>query len=165
MTDDTDRTQRLDASPALRLQLASGIICAYVSHNAVPVAELPGLIAKVADAVMAASVEAPAAVPKPAEPRSAAEIRKSITPDALISFIDGKPFKSLKRHLTAHGYTPETYRAAFGLPADYPMVAATYAAQRSDLAKRIGLGRPGAMAESQSDTRSTPDAGPERIAA
>ena len=74
---------------------------------------------------------------------SAAQIRKSITADAIVSFLDGKPYKTLKRHLTTHGLQPHTYRQRFGLPDDYPMVAPNYAAQRSALAKQIGLGRGG----------------------
>ena len=75
------------------------------------------------------------------EKPTAAEIRKSITPDALISFIDGKPYKTLKRHLTGHGLDPQSYRLRYSLPADYPMVAANYATKRSELAKSLGLGR------------------------
>lgn len=69
------------------------------------------------------------------------QIKKSITPEGLISFMDGKRYKTLKRHLTTHGLSPESYRVRFGLPHDYPMVASDYAAQRSALAKSIGLGR------------------------
>lgn len=69
--------------------------------------------------------------------------------DGLVSFLDGKTYKTLKRHLTSHGLEPRAYRERFGLPADYPMVAPNYAAQRSALAKQIGLGRPGALAERQ----------------
>ena len=72
---------------------------------------------------------------------SAAEIRKSITPDALISFIDGKPYKTLKRHLTTHGLDPAGYRAKYGLPADYPIVSEKYSAARSELARMLGLGQ------------------------
>jgi predicted transcriptional regulator len=83
------------------------------------------------------------AVEKP----TAAQIRKSISDEGIVSFIDGKPYKTLKRHLTKHGLTPQAYRQRYGLPADYPMVAPGYAAQRSALAKEIGLGRPGGQAE------------------
>ncbi len=78
-----------------------------------------------------------------------AEIRKSIGRDGLVSFIDGKVYKTLKRHLSSHGLDPESYRERFGLPSDYPMVAPSYAARRSALAKEIGLGRPGALAARQ----------------
>ncbi|MDB5558985.1 MAG: transcriptional regulator, MucR family, partial [Enterovirga sp.] len=69
-------------------------------------------------------------------------IKKSITPDYLISLEDGRQYKSLKRHLSGRGLTPEQYRTKWGLPADYPMVAPSYAKQRSELAKALGLGRP-----------------------
>lgn len=78
--------------------------------------------------------------------KSKAEIRKSIRPDSLISFIDGKPYQALKRHLTTQGYTPETYRATFGLPDDYPLVHPGYSARRSELAKKMGLGQKGLQA-------------------
>jgi predicted transcriptional regulator len=74
------------------------------------------------------------------EHKTPAEIRRSVTPEALVSFLDGKSYKTLRRHLGTHGMTPETYRARFGLPADYPMTAANYAAHRSELAKAAGLG-------------------------
>ncbi|MGB1548430.1 MAG: MucR family transcriptional regulator, partial [Alphaproteobacteria bacterium] len=77
-------------------------------------------------------------------PRPMVSIRKSITPDYIICLEDGKKLKMLKRHLrTTYGLTPEQYRAKWGLPADYPMVAPNYAAQRSDFAKQIGLGKQG----------------------
>ncbi|MBE7186618.1 MAG: MucR family transcriptional regulator, partial [Methylobacterium mesophilicum] len=69
-------------------------------------------------------------------------IRRSVRPDGIVSFIDGKTYKTLKRHLSANGFDPRSYRERYGLPADYPMVAANYAAQRSALAKAIGLGQP-----------------------
>ena len=84
-----------------------------------------------------------------AELPSAAQIRRSVTDEALTSFIDGNSYKTLKRHLAAHGLTPEQYRSQYGLPADYPMVAPGYAAHRSALAKAIGLGVPGGMARRQ----------------
>ncbi len=91
------------------------------------------------------------ALRKPAEPEapataevekpSTAAVRKSITHDHLISFIDGKPYKSLKRHLNTKGFTPASYRERFGLKPDYPMTAPSYSAQRSELAKKAGLGQ------------------------
>lgn len=138
-------------SPDDLLSLTAGIVAAYVSRQAVAAADLPGLMRTVRDGLVALQEPAPAAAAaKPEGFRlTATEIRKSMTPDALISFIDGKPYKTLKRHLTAHGLTPHGYRARFGLPDDYPMVAAGYAAQRSSLAKAIGLGVPGAQATRQ----------------
>ena len=75
------------------------------------------------------------------EKPTAAQIRKSVTPDALISFIDGKPYKTIKRHLAKHDLTFAEYRARYGLPSDYPSTAATYSAKRSELARALGLGQ------------------------
>ncbi|MCJ2102699.1 MucR family transcriptional regulator [Methylobacterium sp. E-046] len=136
-------------------ELASEIVAAYVSNNSVPVAELPNLIQSVHGAVAALATghSSNTALAEPTEKPTAAEIRKSIRPDGLVSFLDGKTYKTLKRHLTAHGLEPRAYRERFGLPADYPIVAPSYAAQRSALAKAIGLGRPGAMAEAEAKGR------------
>ncbi|MFE1598205.1 MucR family transcriptional regulator [Methylobacterium sp. ID0610] len=127
----------------LHATLTARIVEAYVARNAVPTTELPALIAAVHGAIVAlgrpTEPEAPALVPP-------VPIRKTVTPDAIISLEDGKPYKSLKRHLSGRGLTPEQYRAKWGLPIDYPMVAANYAAQRSELAKSIGLGRKPALA-------------------
>lgn len=128
------------------LSLTAGIVSAYVSHNATPAADLPGLIRSVRaalfeDATILSDPETSGPpVDQPAVP--AVPVKKSITPDHLVSLIDGKPYKSLKRHLSSHGLTPDTYRQKFGLPSDYPMVAANYSAQRSELARAVGLGRP-----------------------
>jgi predicted transcriptional regulator len=128
--------------------LATDIVCAYVSNNSVPVADLPALLGSVHAALNGLASGAVAAAPaETVEKPSPAQIRRSITPDALISFLDGKPYKTLKRHLAAHGLDPHAYRQRYGLPTDYPMVAPSYAAQRSELARAIGLGRPGAQAE------------------
>ena len=124
------------------------IVARYVVANHVPVAELPALIASVHAAIAGLGRVAPAEVEQVEQP-TAAQIRKSITPDALISFIDGRPYKTLKRHLTGHGLTPDSYRARFGLGADYPMTAPSYSAQRSALAKSLGLGVPGGRAPLQ----------------
>ncbi|TXN41561.1 MucR family transcriptional regulator [Methylobacterium sp. WL30] len=129
------------------LALASEIVVAYVRNNSVPISELPKLIGSVHAALAglyntsgAASTDAAA---ENVEQPTAAQIKKSITPDAIISFLDGKRYKTLKRHLSAHGLDPHSYRAKFGLPADYPMVCPSYSEARSALAKNIGLGRPG----------------------
>ena len=120
-------------------ELAADIVSAYVSNNTVAVSDLPGLIASVHAALTSAAsgvVEEPVVELKPAVP-----VKKSITPDYLISLEDGKKYKSLKRHLrTSYDMSPEDYRAKWGLPSDYPMVAPNYAAARSELAKRMGLG-------------------------
>lgn len=121
--------------------LTAEIVAAYVSKNAVPASDLPALIQSVRTALTGNSE--PAAAPQvEVQKPTPAEIKKSITPDALISFIDGKPYKSMRRHLTANGLTPEGYRARYSLPADYPLVSANYSQQRSALAKSLGLGQP-----------------------
>lgn len=128
--------------------LAGDIVSAYVSNNSVPIAELASLITSVHQALTHLTGEAaPAVVEETVEKPSPAQIRKSITDNAIISFIDGKSYKTLKRHLGTHGLDPHSYRQRYGLPTDYPMVAPSYAAQRSALAKQIGLGRPGAQQE------------------
>ncbi|MGH1574764.1 MucR family transcriptional regulator [Methylobacterium sp. P31] len=130
-------------------ELAGSIVAAYVSNNSVPVSELPNLIRGVHDAVRALT---PGSAPRTTistievEKPTPAQIRKSVRHDGIVSFIDGKTYKTLKRHLTSHGLDPRSYRERYGLPADYPMVAPGYAEQRSALAKAIGLGQPGAMA-------------------
>jgi len=121
--------------------LTSEIVCAFVSNNAVPLADLPTLINSVYGALVGTSTTAlaPAGVEKPVP---AISIKKSVTPDFIVCLEDGKKLKMLKRHLnTTYGMTPDDYRAKWGLPSDYPMVAPNYAAQRSSLAKSIGLGR------------------------
>ena len=123
------------------VEQAADIVGAYVSHNAMSATGLPEFIRAVHSALMALrSSSAPVA---PGEAQVAAvSIRKSITPDYLICLEDGRKFKSLRRHLrTAFHMTPEQYRAKWNLPADYPMVAQSYSASRSALAKSIGLGR------------------------
>src|SRR5215213_2754769 len=122
------------------IELAAEIVSAFVSNNAVPVSELPALIGQVHDAltkVMTGSAQPPTEEPKaPAVP-----IKKSVQPDYIVCLDDGKRFKSLKRHLrTVYDLTPDQYRAKWGLPPDYPMVAPNYAAARSELAKQMGLG-------------------------
>src|SRR4051812_25659226 len=121
------------------LELAVDLVSAYVSHNPLPASDLPFLIEAVHTALRrigSGGVEQPTEAPKPTVP-----IRKSITPDHLISLEDGRPYQSLKRHLAARGLTPEAYRAKWGLPPSYPMVAPNYAQRRSDLAKARGLGQ------------------------
>ena len=122
------------------IEQASDIVSAYVSNNSVPISELPGLLAGVHAALTKLSAPA-ATVTETAEKPTPAQIRKSVTPDALISFIDGKPYKTLKRHLSRNGLTIEQYRERFGLPRDYPSTAASYSAQRSELARSLGLGQ------------------------
>jgi predicted transcriptional regulator len=122
------------------LRLASEIVAAYVSNNLVPVGELPGMIksvhATLGGLVSHAHAE-PATTQKPA-----VAVKRSIMPEFIVCLEDGKKLKMLKRYLRSrYGLSPEEYRAKWGLPADYPMVAPNYAAQRSEFAKKIGLGR------------------------
>ncbi|WP_236960559.1 MucR family transcriptional regulator [Methylobacterium durans] len=126
------------------IDLTAEIVSAFVSNNSVPAAELPALLASVHGTLKGLARGTSQASADEVEKPTPAQIRKSVTPDALISFIDGKPYKALKRHLTRHGLDPYSYRQRYGLPADYPMVAASYAAQRSELARATGLGRGGA---------------------
>lgn len=128
---------------ATTVELAADIVSAYVSRNHVSVADLPGLLNSVHSSLISLANGSAASAEPEVEKPTAAQIRKSITPDGLVSFIDGKSYKTLKRHLTGHGLDPASYKARYGLPHDYPMVAAGYAAQRSELAKAIGLGRAG----------------------
>ncbi|MDP4023658.1 MucR family transcriptional regulator [Methylobacterium sp. NEAU 140] len=121
------------------IEQATDIVSAYVSNNSVPVGELPTLLAGVHAALV--KLSAPEAAVEVADKPSSAQVRKSITPDALISFIDGKPYKTLKRHLSRNGLTIEQYRERYGLPRDYPSTAANYSAQRSELARSLGLGQ------------------------
>lgn len=120
--------------------IAAEIVSAFVSHNAVPPRELPDLLQSVYAGLKALATGGKTPEAPPA-PTPAVSIRQSIKPDYLICLDDGKKFKSLKRHLATLGMTPEQYRAKWNLPPDYPMVAASYAAQRSELAKKIGLGQ------------------------
>ena len=125
----------------ISIELASRIVSAYVAKNSLPSSDLPGLIQSVHGALTKLSdAPAAAAVPEPA-PVPAVPVRKSLTPEYLICLEDGKKFKSMKRHLSKLGLTPDQYRVKWNLPADYPMVAPLYAAQRSDMAIKLGLGK------------------------
>ncbi|ACB28344.1 MucR family transcriptional regulator [Methylobacterium radiotolerans] len=120
--------------------LTTRVIAAFVSHNHVAASDVPSLIAlthaAIASLQTAGSSTAPGTVKA-----TPAQIRASITYEALISFEDGKRYKTLKRHLTACGLTPETYRAKWGLPNDYPLVAPGYAEKRSRIAKSLVMPR------------------------
>ena len=135
-----------DQAAADILGLTAQIVAAHVSKNQLETEALPPLIQSVYRSLSAAgTVEAaPAPAQTPAVP-----IKKSVFPDYIVCLEDGKKLKMLKRHLqTSYGMTPDAYRAKWGLPRDYPMVAPSYAATRSGLAKKIGLGRkPAAAAE------------------
>ena len=120
------------------LRMTTHIASSYVSNNEIPGWQIPVVIQSVFTSLSAQNHD-PA---EPTQKKPAASIRRSIKPDYIVCLEDGKKLKMLKRHLrTTHGLTPEEYRAKWGLPADYPMVAPNYAAQRSAFAKKIGLGR------------------------
>ena len=120
------------------VSLTSQIVSSYVASNRVNAEELQSLIHTVYGALVQPVGAAPIKT-LPEQP-TPAQVRKSITRDLLISFEDGKGYKTLKRHLTLQGLTPQSYRAKWGLPADYPMISPAYAEKRSELAKSVGLG-------------------------
>jgi predicted transcriptional regulator len=120
------------------LRLASEIVAAHVGNNTVAMAELPGLIEQVYKTLANMEKDDDSAAERPTP---AVSVRKSITPEYIVCLEDGKKLKMLKRHLkTAYNMSPDEYRERWDLPSDYPMVAPSYAQQRSDLAKAIGLG-------------------------
>jgi MucR family transcriptional regulator, transcriptional regulator of exopolysaccharide biosynthesis len=123
------------------IELAAQMAAAFVSNNSVPASELPALILALHTAVTRLEAGPESAPPQTEVKAPAVPVRKSVTPDYLICLDDGKKFKSLRRHLAGLGLTPEQYREKWKLPTDYPMVAPNYAAQRSALAKEIGLGQ------------------------
>ena len=124
--------------------LLAQILSSYLSNNTVAAADLPSVIETVKKA-FGGSGDAVSATPSDSVTKTwqpAVPVKKSVTPEAVICLCCGRKFKSLKRHLqTTHQLSPREYRATFGLKSDYPMVAPNYAAQRSDLAKSLGLGR------------------------
>jgi len=121
------------------VDMTASIVSAYVSANQVNPQDLPALIRTVHAVLREVAGGALASIEPAQEP--AVAVKKSVTPEFIICLEDGKKFKSLKRHLrTRYSMTPEEYRAKWGLPHDYPMVAPNYAKARSDLAKRMGLG-------------------------
>jgi predicted transcriptional regulator len=133
--------------------MVTDVVSSYLKRNQVTTAQLPEVIGSVYQALKRQGTPSvPEAEPRP-EP--AVPVKRSVTPDFIICLEDGKKLKMLKRHLaTAYGMTPDEYRARWGLPPDYPMVAPNYALQRSSLAKQIGLGSRG---KSATDTAATED--------
>ncbi|MEJ8473917.1 MucR family transcriptional regulator [Roseibium algae] len=122
------------------IDLTADIVSAYVSNNTVASTDLPNLINEVYGALQRTSTASHEPEPEPLKP--AVPIKKSVMADYIICLEDGKKFKSLKRHLRTHyDMTPEEYREKWDLPSDYPMVAPNYAAARSELAKKMGLGQ------------------------
>jgi len=131
---------RSDSPDNALLRMTADIVSAYVSKNVLPSQQIPEVINTVYSSLTGLGSgprETPAEPLKPAVP-----IRKSVTPEYIVCLEDGKKLKMLKRHLrSTYNMSPDEYRARWGLPPDYPMVAPNYAAQRSEFAKRIGLGR------------------------
>ena len=120
--------------------LTAEIVGAYVAHHSVAASDLPELITMVGKEL--AGISQTPAEPEEEKPKPAVPIKRSVTPDHIICLEDGKQLRMLKRHLkTQYDMTPDEYRKRWGLKDDYPMVAPSYAAQRSNLAKKIGLGR------------------------
>jgi len=118
--------------------MTAEVVAAYVRNNPLPAAELSSIISTVHGSLAALNGSG---APKAEPQRPAVSIRRSVQPDYVVCLEDGKKLKMLKRHLrTTYGLSPEEYRAKWGLPPDYPMVAPNYAKQRSRLAKQIGLG-------------------------
>ncbi len=131
MSDQADTNEML-------VTLTADIVAAHVSNNSVAISDLSLLINNV-HAALSGLGSAPVVEEKLVP---AVSIRTSVKPDFITCLEDGKKLKMLRRHLMTHyGMTPDDYRAKWGLPADYPMVAPNYAAQRSEFAKKIGLGR------------------------
>ena len=120
------------------LEMTADVVSAYVGNNVL----LPGQLADVIGAVHSTLSNLERDGGRNSQQKPAVSIRKSITPGFIVCLEDGKKMKMLKRHLrTTYGMTPDEYRAKWGLPVDYPMVAPNYAKQRSEFAKKIGLGR------------------------
>ncbi len=127
-------------------ELVAQVAAAYFASSHVNVSEIPVVVDQIAKSLGAVGSAQPAASaegPAPTAAVSRAQIRKSITPDAIVSFEDGKRYKTLRRHLSVKGLTPDQYREKWGLPKDYPMVAPGYSEARSKLAKALGLGNRG----------------------
>lgn len=128
-----------DATTGELIELTAEIVAAYVGKNAIATGDLPSLIAEVHQALVRAAGNNDVVERDDLKP--AVAVKKSVTPDYIVCLEDGKKFKSLKRHLRTHyKMSPEEYRAKWQLPHDYPMVAPNYAAARSQLAKKMGLG-------------------------
>lgn len=137
--DNLESTIRGGNSDAELITLTAEITSAYVSNNAVHSGEITKVIETIHSSLR--SLGGPKSEPPAEKPVPHINIKKTVTPEYLVSLEDGKHYKSLKRHLSGRGLTPAEYREKWSLPHDYPMVASAYAARRSELAKSIGLGR------------------------
>ena len=144
-------------------RLTADIVAAYVSHNKIDGAAFAELISTTYRALSTAGMPRSPEEPQTPKPDRAA-IRKSLTPDYLTSFIDGRQYKSLKRHLASHGLTGAEYRERYGLPSDYPLVAPNYSAARSALAKGRGFGRKVAASPPSAPAEPVAEAKPRKAA-
>jgi predicted transcriptional regulator len=128
------------------------LLSAFVSNNTMESSDLAGLIQSTHTALVAINAPSPVEPPAP-EFEPAVTVRKSLgSRDHILSLIDGKPYKTLKRHLSGHGLTPEEYRERYKLAADYPMVAPSYSEHRRNVAQRLGLGRKSIVASAAEAT-------------
>lgn len=137
--------------------LVAAVAASYFENSHVNSSEIANVIAQIASSLAAVGLSGSSAA-EPAEQAATttatrAQIRRSITPEALISFEDGRSYKTLKRHLTGKGLTPAQYREKWGLPADYPMVSPSYSEARSQMARDLGLGQRGAEARAALATK------------
>ena len=140
LTTMTQNTGEIKASSDGVLRMTADVVAAYLGNNSLPATQIPEVIHTVYSSLRRIDGTKADGLARPA--KSPIPIRKSITPDYIVCLEDGKKLKMLKRHLrTMYGMTPEEYRAKWGLPLDYPMVAPNYSRQRSAFAKKIGLGR------------------------
>lgn len=131
---------RPDVADNALLRMTADIVSAYVSKNVLPAQQISDVINTVFSSLSGLNAAPREVSSEPLKP--AVPIRKSVTPEYIVCLEDGKKLKMLKRHLrSTYNMSPDEYRSRWGLPADYPMVAPNYAAQRSEFAKRIGLGR------------------------
>jgi predicted transcriptional regulator len=131
-------------------EFTADIVAAYVANNPVPATNLADLIATVHTAVSGLSQST---IPAVVAPTPAVNPKRSVFPDYIVSLEDGRKFKSMKRHVGLLGLTPDEYRAKWGLPRDYPMVAPNYAAARSELAKKAGFGRKAAPKKAKASVK------------
>ena len=146
-------TNETDNHAAALAELTAEIVSAFVSNNnPIPAPSLPDIIASV-HLSLSGRIQPTTLPTEPLVP--AVNPKKSVFPDHIISLEDGRKFKSMKRHLSLLGMTPDQYRAKWGLPHDYPMVAPIYSNRRSDLAKASGLGRKAEPAKKAPAKRST----------
>jgi len=149
------------------IELTIDIVSAYVGQNTIRAEDVPAFIASTHAAVsgLRQSAGGGADTAAEAEHVPAVTVRKSLgSKDHIISLIDGKPYRTLRRHLSTHGLTPQEYRARYKLPSDYPMVAPTYSEQRRDMAKKIGLGRKPGQTPGQQAAKAEPAPSPAKAA-